>query len=85
VTVHFRPAPTTQPVVWKVGTARSCEGRVTWSPPITVTAQPGWTTVYASSSVPVPQGRALALVALTTTPARAQSPAVPVTGSSLRC
>ena len=31
-----------------------------------MTAQPGWTTVYASSSVAVPQGRSLALVALTT-------------------
>lgn len=85
VTVHLRPAATTQPVVWKVGAARLCGRGITWSPPITVTAQAGWTTVYASSSIPVPRGRSLALVALTTTPARAQSPPVPVTGSSLRC
>lgn len=85
VTVHFRPASTTQPVVWKVGAARLCGPGITWSPPITVTAQPGWTTVYASTSIQVPRGRSLALVALTTTPARAQSPPVPVTGSSLRC
>lgn len=85
VTVHFRPASTSQAMVWKVGAARLCGSGITWSPPVTVTAQPGWSTVYASSSVRVPQGRSLALVALTTSPARAQSPPVPVTGSSLRC
>jgi hypothetical protein len=85
VTVRFRPATTTQPVTWRVGTARSCGSPVTWSAPVTVTAQPGWTSVYAGSSVPVPEGRSPVLVALTTAPARAQSPPVPVAGSSLRC
>ena len=68
VTVHVRPAATTRAVTWKVGAARSCRSGITWSPPTSVTAQPGWTTVYASSSVPVPRGRSLALVALTTAP-----------------
>lgn len=85
VTVRFSPASTTRPVVWKVGVARLCGSGITWSQPVTVTAQPGWTRVYASSSIAVPRGRSLALVALTTAPARAQSPPVPVTGSSLRC
>ncbi|WP_107772275.1 hypothetical protein [Nocardioides sediminis] len=85
VTVRFRPAETTRPVAWRVGAARSCESPVTWSGPVTVTAQPGWTSVYNSSSVPVPEGRSPVLVALTTAPARAQSPPVPVAGSSLRC
>ena len=85
VTVRLRSASTTQPVAWRVGTARSCGSPVTWSGPVTVTAQPGWTSVYASSSVPVPEGRSPVLVALTTAPARAQSPPVPVAGSSLRC
>jgi hypothetical protein len=85
VTVHFRPASTAQPVGWKVGAARLCTRGITWSAPTTVTAQAGWTTVYASSSVRVPKGRSFALIALTTTPARAQSPPVPVTGSSLHC
>jgi hypothetical protein len=35
--------------------------------------------------VRIPQGQSLALVAMTTTPARAQSQPVPVTGSSLHC
>jgi hypothetical protein len=82
VTVHLSPASTTRPVAWKVGTARLCKRGIIWSPPTTVTAQPGWTTVYASSSVRVPKGRSLALIGLTTTPARAQSRPVPVTGSS---
>ena len=68
-----------------MGAARLCKRGITWSAPTTVTAQAGWTTVYASSSVRVPKGRSLALIALTTTPARAQSRPVPVTGSSLRC
>ena len=85
VTVHFRPATAAHPVGWKVGAARLCTRGITWSAPTTVTAQAGWTTVFASSSVRVPRGRSLALVALTTTPARAQSRPVPVTGSSLRC
>lgn len=84
-TVRFRPAATPQPVVWRVGTVQGCGSGVSWSSPITVTARPGWTSVYASSSVTVPRGRSVALVALTSAPARAQSPPVPVTGSSLRC
>ena len=85
VTVHFRPASTTQPVTWRVGTAHACKRGITWSAPVTVMAQPGWTTVYANSSVRVPKGRSLALTALTSTPARVQSPPVSVAGSSLRC
>ncbi|KRF30307.1 hypothetical protein ASG94_20080 [Nocardioides sp. Soil805] len=85
VTVHLRPAATTQSVSWRVGAARLCRSGITWSQPVAMTAQPGWTTVYASSSVAVPPGRSLALVALTTAPARAQSPPVPLTGSSLGC
>ncbi|RYU11795.1 hypothetical protein [Nocardioides iriomotensis] len=85
VTVHFRPASISRTVGWKVGAARVCRPGITWSGPVTVTAQPGWTTVYASSSVRVPKGRRLALTALTTTPARAQSRPVPVAGASLQC
>ena len=85
VTVHLRPAPASQAISWRVGAARLCKRGITWSPPVTVTAQPGWTTVYAASSVRVPKGRSLALVALTGAPARAQSRPVPVSGSSLHC
>jgi hypothetical protein len=85
VTVQLRPASTSRTIGWRVGAARVCKPGITWSRPVTVTAQPGWTTVYASSSVRVPQGRSFALTALTTTPARAQSRPVPVAGASLQC
>jgi hypothetical protein len=85
VTVRFRPASTSRTVGWRVGAARVCKPGITWSGPVTVTAQPGWTTVYASSSVRVPKGRRLALTVLTTTPARAQSRPVPVANASLQC
>jgi hypothetical protein len=85
VTVRFRPASTSRTIGWRVGAARVCRSGITWSGPVTVTAQPGWTTVYASSSVRVPKGRRLALTALTTTPARAQSRPVPVANASLQC
>jgi hypothetical protein len=85
VTVHLRPSTTSRTVSWKVGAARLCKRGLSWSPPTTVTARPGWTTVHASSAARVPRGRSLALVALTTAPARAQSRPVPVAGSGLRC
>jgi hypothetical protein len=85
VTVHLRPASVPRPIGWKVGAARVCKRGIIWSAPTTVTAQAGWTTVFANSSVRVPHGRSLALIALTTTPDRAQSRPVPVTGASLRC
>jgi hypothetical protein len=85
VTVKFRPETTSRTIAWKVGAAQVCKAGITWSGPVSVTAQPGWTTVYASSSVQVPKGRGLALTALTTAPARAQSRPVPVAGASLQC
>ncbi len=85
VTVRFRAASTSRTVGWRVGAARVCKPAIAWSGPVTVTAQPGWTTVYASSSVRVPKGRRLALIAVTTTPARAQSRPLPVANASLQC
>jgi hypothetical protein len=85
VTVHVKAVPTTRSISWKVGAARLCKRGIVWSPATGVLAQPGWTTVYATSTVRVPRGRSLALVALTSSPARAQSRAVPVTGSTLHC
>jgi hypothetical protein len=85
VTVRLRPASDVRVVTWRVGTASSCDGDLSWSPPVGVGAQPGWTSVYATSSVPIPQRGPAVLVAATTTPARAQSPPAPVAGSSPSC
>lgn len=84
-TVRFSPSATAQPVTWRVGTAPWCGRRMTWSAPVTVTAQPGWTSVYATTSVPLPRDPSVALVALTSAPARAQSAPVPAAGTSLSC
>jgi hypothetical protein len=84
VTVHFRPSSTARPVVWKVGTARGCTRAITWAAPTSVTALAGWSTVYATSSVRIPLGRSLSLIALTTAPDRARSRPVPISGS-LHC
>jgi hypothetical protein len=84
VTVHLRTGSAGRQISWKVGASHLCRRHLAWSPPTTVTPQPGWRTVYASSSVRVPRGSS-ALVALTTAPVRVQSPPVPVTGSSRHC
>lgn len=85
VTVHLTAASVSQPISWKVGVARGCTRPQTWSPVTTVTAQPGWTRVFASSSVQIPQGRSFALVALTSSPSHAQSQPIPVAGTPLHC
>jgi hypothetical protein len=84
VTVRFTPGATSEAIGWRVGAIRSCRTPALWAPVTTVTAQPGWSTVYASSSVQVPRARDVALVAVTTSPARAQSRPVAISGS-LRC
>ena len=85
VTVHFHQSSTARPIGWKVGVARLCKPGLTWSAHTAVTTQAGWTKTWAHSTVRIPKGKSLALVAMTTTPARAQSQPVPVTGSSLHC
>ena len=86
MSVRLAPAGVSQPVTWRVGVVRRCVRDVLWSPATTVTAQPGWTRVFAASSVHIPtKARSLELVALTSTPARAQSRPVPVPGATLQC
>ena len=85
VTVHLTPAGVSQVVGWRVGVMKNCARPTTWSPVTTVTAQPGWSQVFAPSSVQVPNGRSLALVALTSTPKHAQSQPIPLGGTPLHC
>jgi hypothetical protein len=85
VTVDLAPAAASQVIGWRIGAVQQCVRRVSWSPETTVTAQPGWTRVFASSSVQVPRGRSLALFALTSTPTHAQSRLVPVAGTARHC
>jgi hypothetical protein len=83
--VRLAATGASQAVGWRVGVVRRCGHQVLWSPKTTITAQPGWSRVFASSPVRIPTGRSLALVALTTTPDHAQSRPVPVAGTARHC
>lgn len=85
VTVAFTPAALTQMIGWRVGVVQPCTQHVTWSTVTSVAAQPGWTKVYAPSSVKIPPGHPFALVAVTSTPAHAQSNPAMLTSSVPRC
>jgi hypothetical protein len=85
VTAHLAPSTVSQTIAWRVGVVRACTRQVTWSSPATVTAQPGWTRVYAGSFVRIPSGHPVALVAVTGSPARAQSPPIRLTPTTSRC
>jgi hypothetical protein len=85
VTVQMTPAALSQTIGWRVGVVGVCSHLRAWTPLITVTSQPGWTHVYATSTVRVPAGQAVALVAVTSTPDRAQSAPDRLAGSGPRC
>lgn len=85
VTVQVTPAAFVQTVGWRVGVLRSCSRHFTWSPVTTVAAQPGWTRVYADSTVLVPAGHPADIVAVTSTPARAQSSPLHLVSAAPRC
>jgi hypothetical protein len=80
VTVSTSPATAGEAVSWRVGVVDRCARRTTWSAPVSVTAQPGWTSVYASATVTLPRTHRAALVARTTAPAHAVSQPVPLPG-----
>jgi hypothetical protein len=85
VTVDLTGSTASQAVAWRVGAVRECTRHVTWSAPTGVTAQPGWTHVYAGSTVQIPVGHPIALVAVTSSPGRAQSPPDRLSGSPPHC
>lgn len=80
VTVSTSPATAGEAVSWRVGVTDRCRRRTTWSAPASVTAQAGWTRVFATSMVTPPRGHRAALVARTSAPAHAASRVVPLPG-----
>jgi hypothetical protein len=80
VTVSTSPATSGEAVSWRVGVTDRCRRRTTWSAPASVTAQAGWTSVFATTTVTPPQGHRAALVARTSAPAHAASRVVPLPG-----
>jgi hypothetical protein len=85
VTVNLTGSTASSAVAWRVGAVQECTRHVTWSAPTGVTAQPGWTHVYAGSTVQIPVGHPVALVAVTSSPGRAQSSPDRLSGSPSHC
>jgi tRNA A-37 threonylcarbamoyl transferase component Bud32 len=84
LTARITPAASSREVAMQVRVANRCTGAVRTTPAETVTVQPGWTSVFVTTSVRLPRAGSLAAVAVTTAPARAASPPllVPATGGS---
>ena len=83
-TARITSASESRQIDLAVSVVNRCTGKVRRAGAESVTAQPGWTSVYVTIPVELPRAGALAAVALTTAPDRAASPPllVPATGGS---
>ena len=77
-------APESRDVAFTLDVINRCTGRISTAGAESVTARPGWTSVYVTIPVQLPKGSSLAVVALTTAPDRTASPPllIPSTGGS---
>jgi hypothetical protein len=82
VTVHTSSASAPNDVTWTVKARDVCTGSTSDVATNKVTEQRGWTTVIGDSTITVPAGTAIQLAAVTSAPATAASPVVPVGGTS---
>jgi hypothetical protein len=73
VKVNLTPSTTTRQISWQFEVIDRCTGKVTGLSGGVLRAEPGWDAPYATTSVQLPAGRALAVVAKTTTPTQAAS------------
>lgn len=73
VDVDFDPAANVGPVTWTLNMYDRCTGEVRTTNAITLLAQPGWQQVYGISTAPLPHGTALAVAAITSSPAMVAS------------
>lgn len=85
VDVLVRRAGTARQVSWSLRIIDRCSGKVRTHPGVTMTAQAGWGQVYGISRPELPQGTALAIVAVTSAPARAASAPLLIPFSGARC
>jgi hypothetical protein len=76
VIVRLQPQPSAEDVRWSFRVFDRCTGATSTLPGAGVTALAGWPYVYGTSWPRLPEGRAVALVAVTEAPAAAASPAV---------
>ncbi len=73
VDVDFDPAASVGTVTWKLRVYDRCSGEARTTNEITMGAQPGWQQVYGISTAALPHGTALAVAAVTSSPAVAAS------------
>ena len=73
VQVDLERAGAARRVDWEIHIVDRCTDEVQTRPGVTVTAQPGWTQVWGNSAIDLPSGTALAIVAVTDSPASAAS------------
>jgi hypothetical protein len=76
VIVRLRPQPSAQEIRWSFRVFDRCTGATSTLPGVSVTALAGWPYVYGTSWPRLPEGHAIALLAVTDAPASAASPAV---------
>jgi O-antigen/teichoic acid export membrane protein len=73
VTVRLAPTTNAKSVAWSFKIVDRCTGVVVTEPGLALTAQPAWPYVYGTSTLSLPAGRSLAIVAVTSSPAPAAS------------
>ncbi len=73
VTVRLVPSSTRVPLAWSFEVFDRCTGSLTELPGAQMSADPGWNYAYDTSYPTLPEGHGLAVVAVTSEPARAAS------------
>jgi hypothetical protein len=84
VFVHLERRAAPVRIAWRFKIVDRCTGAVTDAPGTFLTVLPQWPYAFGTSTVSLPPGRALALVAVTASPAEAASPPllIPAAGAS---
>jgi hypothetical protein len=85
VTIRIVAHSDVKQVSWTFVLINPCTGQRTHAPGGSMTAQPNWRRIYTTTSVPLPQERSVALVAMTTTPVRAASAPLSVPAGHAQC
>jgi hypothetical protein len=85
VTIRIGAHSDVKQVSWNFVLVNPCTGQRTHAPGGSMTAQANWRRIYTTTSVPLPQERSVALVAMTTTPVRAASAPLRVPSGHAQC
>lgn len=85
VDVRLVPSGQQRTVVWSLQVVNRCTGKVVKRDGVSMTASAGWHQVYGISRPKLPKGKALAIVAVTESPAKAASPPLQVPDRDTTC